>query len=145
MHLHPNTPPTSFAVHPGAHLEHSDPHTAPRTCPLTRVCFFISEFCRYAEHVHEALSGGLVQPVDDSDSVSRVVLLTNDADNRAKANADGLYAVSMRDYVTKDLKSVPDSLSLCFSRIACGALLSSPHSSSDWTRARTPRERWYSG
>eukprot|EP00037_Helgoeca_nana_P036307 m.10789 g.10789 ORF g.10789 m.10789 type:complete len:1012 (+) comp7149_c0_seq1:34-3069(+) len=58
----------------------------------------------YAEHVHEALSGGLVQPVDDSDSVSRVVLLTNDADNRAKANADGLYAVSMRDYVTKDLK-----------------------------------------
>ena len=57
----------------------------------------------YADHIQEAVSGDM--SAADSDATPRVVLLTNDVDNRTKATAEGLYSVSLRDYVRYDLKS----------------------------------------
>eukprot|EP00038_Savillea_parva_P009841 m.186189 g.186189 ORF g.186189 m.186189 type:complete len:1044 (+) comp16690_c0_seq1:60-3191(+) len=59
----------------------------------------------YAQHIREALQSH--STAMDTDDLCRVVLLTNDADNGRKAKADGLHAVSMRDYIVKDLNA-PD-------------------------------------
>lgn len=66
---------------------------------------------RYADHIREALAADPSVPEGADDGLCRVVLLTNDADNRARAMSDGLYAVSVRDYVRKDLKCVPRHVS----------------------------------
>lgn len=42
--------------------------------------------------------------VEVDGSLSRVVLLSNDVDNCKKAKVDSIHAVSIRDYVTHDLK-----------------------------------------
>ena len=58
---------------------------------------------RYAEHVASAEEDS-VAPLD---TPSHVVMLTNDADNKRRAAAEGVNASTMRDYVT-DILKIPE-------------------------------------
>ena len=55
---------------------------------------------RYAEHVASAEEDSVAA----LDAPSHVVMLTNDADNKKRAAAEGVNASTMREYVTEILK-----------------------------------------